>query len=355
MADEVEVTEIVGPFTEGAWKSEPTVVANTEIEVKAEEVPAAEIIKAEEVEQTIVAEKQEVVETPKEISYKNEDSKKVANLLLEGNIEEVRKILNEQKTLADSENLSAEEKIKLSIQYKNRDFSPKEVEEYFNELYEAPKKPEQKSLESDEEFEEREEEYKAKLAKIESKISRDSKAALAELQKYKSEIVIPDTLREQPDNVPTQEELDAIKNRQEAFLKTVDLELGKFNGYETTFKDEEVEIKVAYRPSNEEKIELQPLLALAGTNAGEFLQKIGWLDKDGNINTAKLIEDLPFTLDKGKVIQKMTSETANKRREASIKSIKNIDYSGHTPSGNGDLGKTPQQIETDMVRHFFRQ
>jgi len=353
MAD--EVTEIISPFTEGAWKSEPTVVANTEIEVKAEETP---VVAGEEVEEQatpdIVAAKP-VVETPKEPSFKNEESKRITNLLLEGNVEEVRKILNEQKTLADSENLSAEEKIKLSIQYKNKDFSPKEVEDYFNDLYETPKKPEQKSLESDEEFEEREAEYKAKIAKIESKISRDSKAALVELQKYKSEIVIPDTLREQPDNVPTQEELDAIKNRHDAFLKTVDLELGKFNGYETTFKDEEVEIKVAYRPSNEEKIELQPLLALAGTNAGEFLQKIGWLDKDGNINTAKLIEDLPFTLDKGKVIQKMTSETANKRREASIKSIKNIDYSGHTPSGNGDLGKTPQQIETDMVTHFFRQ
>lgn len=355
MADELEIVapEIVAEATTNFFSGNSPVK-----EVVSEEKPVVEeapVVEEKKVEVPIVEEKPvieaKIPETPK---YKNEESEKVAILLSEGKIDEVREILNEQKKLSEVDKLSPADIIKMNLQYQHKDYSQKDVEDAFNDLYELPKNPEQKLTESDEEFEERKAEYDEKVKKIESRIARDAKPATAELLKLQKEIVLPNIKAEPIAQEPTQEELDAQKLNTEKFLKAVDSQLGKFNGYETTFKDEEVEIKVAYRPTNEEKIELQPLLALANTNAGEFLTKIGWLDKSGELNISKIAEDLPLVLDKGKVLQKIATETGEKRHAASVKAIKNIDYSGNKEKG-GDLGASPQQKEEAMVTHFFRQ
>ena len=347
----VEVVEATTNFFSGNSPAKEVIAAVENPEV--EEKPV--IIEEKKSEEVVVEEKPTVnTATPEPIKFKNEESEKAYNLLLDGKIDEVREILNEQKKLSEVDKLSPADVIKLNLQYQHKDYSQKEVEDAFNDLYELPKTPEQKLTESDEEFEERKAEYDEKVKKIESRIARDAKPATAELLKLQKEIVLPNIKAEPIAQEPTQEELDAQKANTEKFLKSVDSELGKFNGYETTFKDEEVEIKVAYRPTNEEKIELQPLIALAGSNAGEFLTKIGWLDTKGELNVSKIAEDLPLVLDKSKVLQKIASETGEKRHAASVKAIKNIDYSG-TQKTNGDLGATPQQKEEAMVTHFFRQ
>ena len=293
--------------------------------------------------------------TPEPIKFANEESEKAYRLFLEGKADEVLDIYAEQKKLKEASKLPPAEAIKLHLQYQNKDkgFTEKEITDLFNEQYEMPDKPVQFLSESDDEFEARTTRYEKDVQRIENRISRDAKPAVAELAKLSKEIVLPNIVNVAPEPIePTQEELDVQRKKDEIFIQSVNDGIAKFNGYESTFKDEEVEIKVAYRPTADEKIELQPLIALSNTNAGEFLAKIGWLDDKGEINTSKLAEDLPFILDKSKILQKMVSETGNKRHEASIKAIKNIDYSGAPPSG-GDMGKTNQQKESEMVTHFF--
>ena len=48
----------------------------------------------------------------------------------------------------------------------------------------------------------------------------------------------------------------------------------------------------------------------------------------------------------------MVSETGNKRHEASVKSIKNIDYSGKK-AGSGDMGVAPEVLQKQMSDFFF--
>ena len=269
-------------------------------------------------------------------------------------MDDVYTILAEQKKLSTADKLPPADVIKLNLQYQHKDFTQQEINDLFEETYVYPEKPEQSYDELDEDFKKKEEKYQAQVARIESRIARDAKPASAELLKLAKEIVLPDIQRQTPvNNEPTQEELDAQKEQAELFIQSVDKGLEVLNGYQVTFKDEEVTIPVTYKMTKEEKDAIRPLVALSNSNAGEFLSKIGWLDANGNINAAKLAEDLPFILDKEKIISKMVSETGNKRHEASIKAIKNIDYSGKKSAG--DMGKNPEQAQKEFGSFFFSQ
>ncbi len=287
------------------------------------------------------------------LKFANDESEKVFNLLKEGKLDEVFTVISEQKKLASADKLPPADVIKLNLQYQNKDFTPQEIQELFEDTYVMPEKPIQSITEEDDDFKAREDKYKSQVERLEKRIARDAKPAASELLKLSKEIVLPDIQRQVPvNNEPTQEELDALKTQAQEFLKSVDDATNALNGYQVTFKDEEVSIPVAYKLTKEEKAAIQPLIALSNTNAGEFLTKIGWIDDKGQINAAKLAEDLPFILNKESVLQKMVTETGNKRHEASIKAIKNIDYSGRKSTG-GDTGITPEQARQGFENAFF--
>lgn len=359
-----EVVTPQSPFSEGAWKAAPTLPVSTNtdtvIEEKNNEIKEDKptVIKTDEVVEVKEEVKPQKVEVtlPEPIKFANPESEKIFNLIKDGKEDDVYSYLHEKKTLKSVDKLPAADIIKLNLQYGNKDFSPEDINDLFNERYQMPEKPIQDSIELDDEFKERITKYEKEVQKVENRITRDAKPAKTELLKLQKEIVLPDIQGTQPlSKEPTQEELAAQKLQTEAYLKTVDQSLEKFNGYSTTFKDEEVELQVAYVPSPEEKKELHSVITLAGTDAGAFLKTLGWLDDKGNINTNKLTEDLPLILSRDKVLSKLVSETGNKRHEASIKAIKNIDYSGKQ-NGSGEVdGETPEQKQERMAKHFYSQ
>ena len=373
-APETTTPEVVtpNPFGEGAWKTEPTAPTPSEIvatdpvieekdEQIKEEKPTSD--KPDEPEKIPDATPKPIQERPenpdpqtkddKPLKFANEESERVYNAIIAGEKDKVLEILSEQKKLAEIDKLKPADIIKLNLQYQNKDFTPQEVNDLFEERYTFPEKPEQAYDETDDDFKKREEKYQERVSKIESRISRDAKPASAELRKLSQEIVLPEIAKPATGNIePTQEELEAQKIQAERFLQSVDEGLNNLNGYNATYKDEEVTIPVAYKMTKEDKDALRPIIELSNTNAAEFLTKIGWLDKEGNINAAKLSEDLPFILDKDKIISKMITETGNKRRTEAIKGVKNIDYSGQKPAG-GEIGESREQLQTRMAQHFF--
>lgn len=366
----VETVITPNPFDANNWKTDPTnVVASDDPVIKekdeqiAEEKPTSD--KPNEPEKIPAATPDPIHDRPENtdpktnkeepLKFANEESEKVHNLIVAGKIDEVYEILSEQKKLSNADNLPPADIIKLNLQYQNKEFTPQEIQELFEDTYLMPEKPEQGSMETNDEFEIREKKYNSQVERIESRIKRDAKPAAAELLKLSKEIVLPEIQRQVPiTKEPTQEELEAQKVQALQFLKSVDEATNALNGYQVTFKDEEVTIPVAYKLTKEEKAAIQPLIALSNSNAGEFLTKIGWIDGKGQINAAKLAEDLPFIINKESVLQKMVTETGNRRHEASIKAIKNIDYSGGKSTG-ADMGETPQQLQDKMVHHFFRR
>lgn len=364
MSEEVIVEEkpIVesNPFAT-SWSTTPKEIMPEIKEVKA---PEAEVKKEEPIETKKEEEKPEVKEVPEnkppvtEIKtelpkFANEVSEKVYNLFLAGEADKALDIYSEQKRLREVDKLPPADIIKLNLQYQNKDFTPSEINDLFEETYSLPEKPIKGEFEDEEEFKFKDEKYKAALERVENRIKRDAKPASAELSKLAAEIVLPNI--QKPETLviePTQEELGAQKLNAEKFLKALDDNLQAVKGYTVTYKDEEVEIPVAYNLTKDEKAKIQPLIALSNSNAGEFFQKIGWIDDKGNINTTKMAEDLPFILDKESVLQKMVTETGNQRYAAAKKSIKNVDYSGGKTAG-GDLGATPEQLEKQWVAGFF--
>ena len=329
---------------------EPDVIEEEPIEEeKAVEVPLEEASK-EKVAEALKPLSEPIAE---KIKFANEASENIYNLLVEGKDDEVLSILNEQKKLKEVDKLAPSEIIKLNLQYQNKDFTSSEINDLFNETYEIPEVPEQELTETDEEFEKRTASYEKDLKKVESRMARDAKPAITDLQQQLKNIVLPSTKVEPIAKVPTQEELAAYQEANNKFLKEVSEGVQQFDGYSTTFKDEEVEIPVAYKLSKEEKAQIEPLVALSNSDAGAFLQGIGWLDENGNVNTKKITQDLPLILNKEKVFEKIASETGNKRHEASIKSIKNIDYSGNKNSVNVS-SKTNAELQRDFATHFFQ-
>lgn len=345
------VVEVVSEVTEGTVKNSeekpdnPENVEQTTGDTSApvSEKPAEVVVKAEE----------KAIIEPAPLTFANEESEHIFNLIKEGKKDEVFAILSEQKKLSEADKLPPAEIIKLKLQYDNKDFSPKEINDLFEDTYMRPETPIQSPMEDDDDFKVRMDKYNAQVERIESRITRDAKPAVAALLKLQKEIVLPDIQKQAATaQAPSQEELEAQKVQAQKFLQSVDEGLKTFNGYQSTFKDEEVELSVNYKMSKEEKEEIQPIIALANSNAGEFLAKIGWLDKEGNINAAKLAEDLPLIMNKTKIISKMVTESATQRYAEAKKSIKNIDYGKNKTSG-GELGETPEQLQSKMATHFF--
>lgn len=355
ITEEVKTIEIPTLFNPEVWKPTPTepVVAVAEVtEVVKEEIK--EGVKVEE-NNPVITEEKKVVETPipQEIKFANEESEKVFNLLKEGKIDDVYSIISEQKKLSTADKLPPADIIKLNLQYQNKAFNQQEINDLFEETYNYPEKPIQSISEDDDDFKARNEKYQAQVDKIDKRIARDAKPATAELLKLSKEIVLPEIPKQEPvTKEPTQEELDALKTQEQVFLKSVDESLNALSGYVVKYKDEEVEMQIPYSLTKEKKAEIQPLIALSHSNASEFLSKIGWLDADGNLNAAKLAEDLPFILNKEEILQKMVTETGNQRYAEAKKSIKNIDYSGGK-GGGGDIGPSGAQLEKQWVTGFF--
>ena len=352
MADEIIIepvpaTETLASFNfAGTSESEyESKFVDEAVEEKVEEI-AAEVTPEAKVEEA------KVEAIPEKIKFANEDSENIYNLLVEGKDEEVLSVLLEQKKLKEADKLSPSEILKLNLQYQNKEFSAEEINDLFNDTYDIPEVPEQDITETDEEFEDRQKKYEKDLKKIEGKMARDAKPAIKELQDQLKNIVLPSTKIEPTAKVPTQEELEVLNTANKKFLKEVSEGVQQFNGYNTTFKDEEVEIPVSYSLSKEQKTQVESLLALSNSNAGEFLQKLGWLDENNEINLAKLTQDIPLVLFKDTVLEKIASETGNKRREASIKYIKKIDYSGG--ANTGQVGRPLAELQSDFATHMFK-
>lgn len=353
IATEEQKVEAPNFFNMDNWKNEPSQAV----------IPAVQEQKIEEiVEQKVEQVIEKIADTPAtspvetKREFANEISEKIHNLLVEGKESDVMAYLSEQKRFSEVEKLSTSDAIKMQLEYANKDYSKSEIDDLFNEKYQMPEPIVQEFDEVDEDFSKREEKYNKEVAKIESRISRDSKPAIAELQKLKQEIILPYTPRETEQSVKelTQEELDTQKAQYESFLKSASEEVSKFDGYNTTYKDGEVDVNVGYKLTADQKNEILPLVALSETNAPQFLKEIGWLNEQGKLNTAKLIKDLPFILRGEQILQDITENAGGKIIAESKKSIKNIDYSGRS-NGGGDMGRTAEQVTGDFVSHFFKQ
>lgn len=278
----------------------------------------------------------EKVQAPAEIKFANEQSKKVFDYIKEGKEDELQVYLTNKKQLERAEKLDltnskdAAEVIRLNLQYKYPDLTLDEITDIFQETYVKPAKPIQTVAQTTEEYQSEMDEWNQQCQAIDKRIIREAKMAKPDLAKYKSELVLPDipkVSQEQQQAAPTPEELAQAAKIKGDYMKTMGTALETFSGYNATYKDAEVEIPIAYKPSKEESAALMPALEKIYTSYDSYFGP-RWTNADGSLNTAKVAEDIHLLENKGSILQKLVNESGAQRiiHERKVKS--NIEVDG---------------------------
>src|SRR3990167_620272 len=344
----------VTPFAGNAWSETPpepkteTTVAKTETPVSTtppvtepkkeeeeiieeDEVYKREFGKTKQEFKTEYEELKKIKDFKPEYKFENEESKRLAEAIAKGDRKEVRKILETQErleefTAKEVNDETAEEIIKLNmkLKYSEQKLSDKEIEYKFNKEFGLPKEPSKKDDELDEDFDVRKSEWQEKVNDIKMARSIEAKLAKPELEKLKSQIVLP-VIDNSPAkaNEPTQEELDKQKKWVENFMQSIESNYTKAEGFSTKVKDESVELPVSFKIPEEDKVAIKESFK-KGFDITDYMAK-RWFDESNNPKTEQMIYDR-FVLDNlDKILSGIANNAANDRLDAFKKTIKNID------------------------------
>lgn len=349
-------------FSKDAWSDTPPEAIKKEEEkplVKIEEPVKPVVTEEEIVDQkewlkrefevddisVIKAEREEykkLKSQPQQYKFENEDSKRMAEAISKGDRKTILNILETQErldvfTTGDVTKDTAPEIIKLGMQLSNKLLTKDDIEFKYKQDYGVPKEPVQKATELDEDFAERMDVYKERLLTVEMKKVIDAKMVIPQLEQLKQKIVLPEFEKPKATTQePTQESLDALKKIRESFLSQLESNFSKVEGfdtkvrYETEVKGEYAEIPVSFKIPDEDKIAIKARLA----DNFDVENYIGerWFDEKGNPKIELIISDIFELENRDKIHAGIANNSASKRHEEYIKTIKNL-----------DIGKTPQK------------
>jgi hypothetical protein len=278
-----------------------------------------------------------IVPAQQEIKFADEQSKLIHELLRDGKTKEVREFLETQEKLdafiskqVTSDN--AADIIKLGIQLKNKNLTPDEVEFQYRQDYVEPKKPVQKTTETDEDFEERMSEWTEKVQTIATKRVVAAKMLQPELEKAKATITLPELSKPAPQvQEQSQESLEQLEKVKEKIWNALDSNYAKVDGFSTTVKDESVEFAVAFKIPDEAKVAIKDDLK-KGFSPDEFFND-RWFDKDGTPKVEAMVKDRYVLDNLDKILSGVANNAASDRLKEYIKSTKNL-----------NVATTPQQV-----------
>lgn len=286
------------------------------------------------------------------LTFENEQSRKYYEYAKENKEEDLLAFLQEKKKIDKLANAdikdanTAAEIIKLNMYQKNKELEQDEIEFLFKEKFNIPEKPEQGYDELDSEYESRVSKWESKVNEVEKRLIIEAKLAKPELEKIKSQLVLPDISQNNP--TFTQEEIEAQKKYINDFFVSANEVVNSFDGFSATVKDEGVDFNVAYTPSQEERqIVTEQLREFAENNLDAnviFAQR--WVNDDGTLNTKQMTKDLFLLQNEGKIAQKYVNDAANKRLAMHLKKQSNINLSG---TNSGTFSPNGQQSEMDKL------
>lgn len=288
----------------------------------------------------------------KDFVFENEDSKKLFDYVKEQKEDDLINFLQEKKKIerlssSDVKDANtAAEIVKLSMGVKNKDLEQDEIDFLFNERFQKPAKPEQKFDELDSDYEERVGTWENRVNEIEKRLVIEAKLVKPELEKIKSNFILPDL---NPSIQVSPEVLEAQKKYMDNFYGSVNDVIGSFEGFTATVKDEGADFNVAYIPSYEEKQAVANQLNYFAENNldANMIFAERWVNDDNTINVKQMTKDLFLLQNEGKITQKYVNEAANKRLAMHLKNQSNIDFSG--TSNSGTFSPDNRQSEMDKL------
>ncbi len=283
-----------------------------------------------------------------QLEFANETSQKFFEYLKEGKEDDVFNFLQKKRELASVESMNAADGLKTQLKYSNPHFTKQDIEDVFEEKYALPNKPVIKDDETDEEYAERVSSWEETKSKVERRVERDWKVAKDELSKLNGELVLPDIAKPISEEEQKQKAIaEALPKLREAYAKELEENYKNFNGYNVTFKNKDVEIPIAFTPTEEEKTALKQ--EFEDFDQAEYFGN-RWFAQDGTPNIVKSMEDRYLLENRDKIFQKIADDAVGKYHEWMIANQKNISVAGNTPQGyfkpNGDSNK-------EMADHFW--
>lgn len=300
----------------------------------------------------------------KPFEYKNDESKKLAEYINDGKIDDLYSFLDTKKKLdklstADlSDKNIAAELVKFGIQKDNPTLNPDEVEFLFSEKYSLPEKPTQTDEEPDLDYQSRMNAWQAQVNNIEKRLVIEAKMQQPKMAQLKTELVLPEIKRENQiqSKQPTSEELAAFTKERDNFLQNAQQTINGFNGFNVQVKDKDVDYTVSYTPSNEEKTLVDNKLkqfAASGFDANALLAE-RWVAEDGKtLKVEQMVKDLSKIYTDEKMLQKMVTDSGNKRLEAYLKEKKQPAINATRQSGTLTLD-SPKQGQEALTESWLK-
>ena len=295
--------------------------------------------------QAAIADLKQKAETPAEKEFANEQSKLAYSYLKEGKTKELKQFLETQEKLesftsAEVTEDTAPDIIKLGMQLKHKDLSPKEIDYKFNKEFGIPKEPVQKNDELDEEFEARKEEWQEKVNDIKMNLMIEAKLAKPELVKTKAELVLPDISKPDADyeqykaSRADQPQRDAETKEAYSKISTKDVAM--------VFKFNDEALKLAFDVTYEpDKESFDKSVSLA-SDLNSFLSN--YYGKDGSPDRTRFLKDLYAGQNIQKIVTEAMVEAVNAERARFLRTQKNISTDGQRNY------VVPPQTDVDKLR-----
>lgn len=281
----------------------------------------------------------------KPFEFKNEDSKKIAEYINEGKIDDLYLYLDNQKKIdklasADLSNNKqlAVELVKFGMQRDNPNLSNDDIDFLFEQKYSLPEKPLEAHYDTDDEYKAAVSAWEQKVNNIDRALVIEAKIAQPKLSQLKAELVLPDIAKpseQQQQAQPTPEELAKFEADKKAAIQSAKQQLDSFNGFSVQFKDKDVDYTVSYAPSAEEKSLVESRLqgfVESGFDANALFYD-RWVDEKGALNYAQLVKDYMKIVAGEKAEQKLVTDAVGKRMEALVAARKNININGQQQQG----------------------
>jgi hypothetical protein len=273
--------------------------------------------------------------------FKDNVSKTLFDAIREGKADDVYQVLNEQKrldklTTAELNPDLAVEIIKENIKNKHKDLNQEEVDLLFFEKFYVPLKPEQSFDDTDEDYAAKLQTWQNQVDYVEKRLMIEAKLSRPELEKYKSDIQLPDIYDEAGKEAQFQEEYEMMQYARSNYEKTLDSDFKSFNGFNVSVKDEDVEIPISFNVGDDEKIAIKSQLEDFDTDT-YFENR--WFNKDGRPNVQQIMADKYLLENREKIFSKIANEAASQRLLAHLKKNGNI---------NINQTATPQGAKPDL-------
>lgn len=308
----------------------------------------------------VVEEYRQLKEKRGEFNFANDASKQLFEYLKEGKEDELYKFLSEKKkveklTTAEVNETIAADIVKFAWSKKYSSLTPEQIDYKFNKQFGIPKEPVQYELESDDEFAARKSEWQAKVNEVKMDLMIEANLAKPDIEKFKTELILPEIKGDNKAAEPSPEDREAFEKAKLSFLQSAKDVVDKFNGFEASVKDKDVEYSVNYAASQEEKTFVNNKIqefAESNFDANALLAE-RWLSDDGSsLNVEQMVKDLSMLYNSDKVYQKMVTEAANKRIEAYLKEKKQINVGEQTVNRTSQIGQ-PEKVEDKLAKVLF--